>query len=123
MAEPDREEAAVALIGPFFYVRGELIYNACPLSEGRRQADKIDNSYGHDRLWDDRFPAGDYIFFPRGRVVWDVTGNRSVIYIDRCIRRKDVPDRIVSAFEIGDYVVLSDDHYRCRNCMGDPFAD
>lgn len=35
-------------IGPFFYIRGKLIYNACPLSEGREQAGKLDNSYGHD---------------------------------------------------------------------------
>ena len=29
-------------IGPFFYVRGKLIFSAVPLSEGRRQADKTD---------------------------------------------------------------------------------
>ena len=38
-------------IGPFFYIRGKLIYNACPLSEGREQAGKLDNSYGHDQLY------------------------------------------------------------------------
>lgn len=37
-------------IGPFFYIRGKLIYNACPLAEGREQSGKLDNSYGHDQL-------------------------------------------------------------------------
>ena len=37
-------------IGPFFYIRGKLIYNACSLVEGREQAGKLDNPYGHDQL-------------------------------------------------------------------------
>ena len=48
-------------IGPFFYIRGKLIYNACPLSEGREQAGKLDNSYGHDQLYDAHFKTGEYI--------------------------------------------------------------
>ena len=46
-------------------------YNACPLSEGREQAGKLDNSYGHDQLYDAHFKTGEYIDYPRGRVVWD----------------------------------------------------
>ena len=56
-------------IGPFFYIKEKLIYNACSFSEGRKQADKLDNSYGHEKLWDDRFHSGEYIDHPRGRVV------------------------------------------------------
>ena len=59
------------LIGPFFYIRGKLIYNVCPLSEGREQAGKLDNSYGHDQLYNANFKDGDYINYPRGRVVLD----------------------------------------------------
>ena len=111
-------------IGPFFYVRGKLIYNAIPLSEGRKQFDKLDNSYGHEKLWDDNFKGGDYINFPRGRVVWDATNDRAIIYIDRCINKPAVLEKISEAFGLGDnYVVESDGHYRCRRCVGDIFAD
>ena len=109
--------------GPFFYVYKNLIYNALPLYKCRAQADKLDNPYGHDRLWEDHFKHGDYINYPRGRVVWDRTNKRSIIYIDRCINRPEVIEKIKEAFCITDHVVDYDDHYRCRSCIGDLFDD
>lgn len=109
------------LIGPFFFIGGKLIFNACPLSLGREQAGKLDNSYGHDRLYDANFKAGDYIDYPRGRVIWDKENEQSIIYIDPCINNSEVLEKIVAAFEIGKYTVEYDDHYHCRNCVGDLF--
>lgn len=109
-------------IGPFFYIRGKLIYNACPLSEGRKQAGKLDNSYGHDVLYEKYFKTGDYIDYPRGRVVWDREKNRAIIYIDPCIHRKTVVEKIIAAFGLESYVVEYDDHYRCKNCVEDLFG-
>ena len=80
----------MAKIGPFFYIRGKLIYNACSLVEGREQAGKLDNPYGHDQLYDDHFKSGEYIDYPRGRVLWDEEKNHSIIYIDPCIHRDNV---------------------------------
>ena len=111
------------MIGPFFFVKGKLIYHAIPHEQGRKQADKLDNPYGHDRLWDDHFSAGDYIYYPRGRVVWDCTNNRSIIYIDRCIEKPQVIEKIKDAFDLTDFIIEYDDHYRCRNCIVDLFAD
>ena len=108
-------------IGPFFYIRGKLIYNACPLAEGREQAGKLDNSYGHDQLYDDHFNSGEYIDYPRGRVLWDKEKNCSIIYIDPCINRENVLSQIIDAFDIGDYVVEYDDHYHCKKCVADLF--
>ena len=103
-------------IGPFFYIRGKLVYNACPLAGGREQAGRLDNSYGHDRLYDDYFKTGEYIYYPRGRVVWDKQKSRSIIYIDPCINCENVLSKIIE-----DYVVEYDDHYHCKNCIGDLF--
>ena len=61
---------------------------------------------------------GDYIDYPRGRVIWDTTNNRAIIYIDPCIRNEDVLGKVVDAFEVEDYVVSEDDHYHCRRCVG-----
>ena len=72
-------------IGSFFYIKNTLIFNACLLPEGRQQTDKIDNFYSHDRLYDDHFRTVDYIDHPRGRVVWDCSNDRAIIYIDPCI--------------------------------------
>ena len=105
------------LIGPFFYIENKLIYNTCTLNKGRRQADKLDNSYSHEQLWDDHFDSGGYIDYPRGRVVWDCTNNRAIIYIDRCINTPEVLAKIKEAFDLQDYAVEFDEHYRCRNCI------
>lgn len=44
--------------------------------------------------------------------------NRSVIiYIDRCINKPEVISKIKVTFELQDYTVAYDDHYRCRNCV------
>ena len=111
-------------IGPFFYRKGKLIYHALPAGECRRQADKLDNSYGHEKLWDEKVGVGDYIDCPRGRVVWDCTNDRAIIYIDRCINKPAVLEKISEAFGLGDnYVVESDSHYRCRRCVGNLFDD
>lgn len=110
-------------IGPFFFIRNHLIYDACPLSAGRRQADKIDNSYGHEALYDKYFKFGDYIDFPRGRVVWDCSNSRAIVYIDPCIRKEAVLSQIRAAFDLTDYVVEGDDHYHCKKCVGALFED
>ena len=109
-------------IGPFFYVGKELIFHAVDLSEGRKQSDKLDNSYSHETLWDSRFRGGEYIDYPRGRVVWDCGNDRAVVYIDRCVNRPDVLQKICEAFELTDYVAERDDHYRCRRCVGNLFG-
>ncbi len=109
------------LIGPFFYINNRLIYNTCPLENGREQAGKLDNSYGHEQLYDDYFKYGDYIDYPRGRVIWDKEKNYAVIYIDSCINKENVLEEIIKAFEIADYVVEQDEHYCCKNCVGNLF--
>ena len=106
-------------IGPFFYIRGKLIADAVPLSEGRRQADKLDNSFGHDALYDRHFRTGDYIDFPRGRVVWDLTADRAIVYLDACLDREEIKKQIALAFSLEEYTVAFDDHYRCPACMGE----
>ena len=108
-------------IGPFFYIKDVLYVNTCTLAEGRTQADKLDNSYGHDKLYEDHFKDGDYIDYPRGRVVFDLTNWRSIIYIDPCINKPQIIKKIVKAFNIDDYVIEFDDHYHCKNCVGDLF--
>ena len=47
-------------VGPFFFIDNKLIYNACSLEEARPQFDKLDNSYGHDKLYDDYYSDGEY---------------------------------------------------------------
>ena len=107
----------MAKIGPFFYINGHLIFDAVPLDKGRKQVDKLDNSLGHDKLFDRYFLHGDYIDYPRGRVIWDCTGNQAVVYIDRCLKKENLISAIVSAFDLTSYRIEEDEHYRCPGCL------
>lgn len=98
-------------LGPFFYINNRLITNKCTLNEARLQADKLDNSYGHDMLYDDYFKNGDYIFFPRGRVIWDKSNDRAIIYIDSSIHKSYIINAIVKEFELDKFVIEYDEHY------------
>jgi len=101
----------------------KLIYKTCSLDEGRRQADKLDNSYSHEQLWDDHFNSGEYIDYPRGRVIWDCSNNCAIIYIDRCISNPEVILRIIEVFDLRDYTVKFDTHYCCQNCTNTRFPE
>lgn len=106
-------------IGPFFYINNELIINAVPIEKGTARGDKIDNPYSHEKLYDDYFRDGDYINYPRGRVVWDTKQNLAIIYIDTCIEKDFVIEKIKELFELDNYILEHDEHYVCPECMGD----
>lgn len=104
------------LIGPFFFIDEKLLYAACPLSEGRVQAGKLDYSCSHEELYDAHYSTGDYIDYSRGRVVWDIASQRAILYIDPCIRQERVIRQIKAVFHLEDVVIQSDVHYHCRMC-------
>lgn len=110
-------------IGPFFYIRRKLILNASSLDAAREQANKLDNSYSHEKLYDDNFRSGDYIDYPRGRVVWDITNESAIIYIDKCINKPEVIAQIAAAFELEKYIVEYDLHYHCKKCSDEIWED
>lgn len=117
MKKEKRDVSNITKIGPFFFIEDRLLFNACVIDKGRCQADMIDNPFSHKELFREYDPRGEYIFYPRGRVVWDAKKQLSVIYIDPCINTGKVIDEIVRAFCVVRYMVEYDDHYRCRNCI------
>lgn len=110
-------------VGPFFYINRKLINNVCSLDSAREQADKLDNSYGHEQLYDDFYKSGDYIDYPLGRVVWDKTNKRAIIYIYKCINKPAVVGKIAEVFELIDYIVEYDLHYHCKKCSDEIWED
>lgn len=102
-------------IGPFFFISNKVIADKIEFAEGRKQADKIDNSCSHEQLYDRHFKSGDYIDFPRGRVVWDTRRKIGIIYIDPCIKK--YADEIAREFSLKEYIIEEDEHYHCKNCV------
>lgn len=108
------------MIGPFFYIDGKIFTHKISVEQGKVRGDRIDNPYSHEQLYDDYFNSGDYINFPRGRVVWDNENRMAIIYIDTCIEKVDgAINQITEVFELKDCIIEHDEHYVCPDCMGD----
>ena len=110
-----QETQRVPKIGPFFWINGRLEADMIDFHVGRKQADKLDNPCSHEQLYDRNHRGGDYIDFPRGRVVWNTTREIGIIYIDPCIRER--AGEIARSFSLPRYAAEEDDHYHCRNCV------
>lgn len=108
------------LIGPFFYIpkQKRIICNACDVRDGILRSGKYDNPYGHEQLWDDYFSNGEYILYPRGRVIYDDAEKKAIIYIDKCIDKPAVIQKLKSLFKIDIPVSVEYDfHYQCVICQ------
>lgn len=104
-------------LGPFFLIENKLLYNAADISDCDTRGDKIDNPCSHEKLFEENYSKSlDYIDYPRGRVIWDSTNGRAIIYIDPCINNAATIGKIAKAFSISDYTVEGDIHYHCKKC-------
>lgn len=66
----------------------------------------------------------DYINVPRGRVIFDERNNQSIIYIDKCyLSDEKVLKKIIKLFQVENYVIKSDIHYQCPNCLENIWDD
>jgi len=107
-------------LGPFLYINGKVIAHKIPAAQGEKRGGKIDNPYSHERLYDDHYKSGDYIDIPRGRVIWDISADKAIIYLDTCIEKTDgAVEKIAELFGLTDYIIEYDEHYVCPNCIGD----
>jgi hypothetical protein len=112
-------------IGPFFYfTKGTcrdvgVIADLLPIESASLRGDKRDNDMGHPELFEryrfDKYAEYDEV--PRGRVVFDITKDEAVVYIDRCIECH--LSEVIAKFELERYRVEHDDHYRCPECIDD----
>ncbi len=97
----------------------DLSFTKYPKMKGIR-FNRRDDSYSHEKLYDKTIKYGDYINIPRGRIIWDIEKERSIIYIDPCI--EEVPDAInelASIFRLEIFDIEHDEHYVCPKCMKD----
>lgn len=96
------------------------MFHAIEYQQGEEHsANKKDNPYSHELLYETNYKRGDYIDVPRGRVVYDEKNSLSIIYIDKCINKENIIKKIVKSFDIKSYTVEQDLHYHCKNCVKD----
>ncbi|MFI3168244.1 MAG: exonuclease domain-containing protein [Bacillota bacterium] len=89
------------------------------LSYSDKKTGKIDSDFGHDIVWNEIFGVKDNIDFatyPRGRVLYDWVNAKHIIFVDECVTNGEIQE-IVKIFDIKDYSIEYDEHYRCDGCL------
>lgn len=116
----------VPMVGIFWLLDGELIFDVTLVSSGEPYGDCVGHAKSHIAFWSELHRSRmipldvEYEDPPRGRVVFNVKTRQYVVYADKCIRAKrSVVRRIIREFSLPtEFTVISgDEHYRCRSCI------
>ena len=105
------------LIGIFWIKENnELILDTCPYDQGEDIINNWANHSGHSLFWDQYAPKHgipyDYVYYPRGRVVYNVkTKKFKIISRREVITNKSLVKIIANAFNLKKYILASDAHY------------
>lgn len=112
----------MGLVGIFFFINGEIIIETTELKDAEEYGDFKIHKRSHYDMWISELEKRThkpYDYFPRGRVVYNYKDNYFRIFIDRCINKSEIIDRIKTAFCIQRQKIdfVDDDfHYTCHNC-------
>lgn len=112
-------------VGIFWVINGKIIRfienrGTDDLSKREQATGKTDSGFEHFSTWDkelaNKYPDADFATYPRGRVMFDIKENRHIVYADKCVTKENT-EEIVKLFDISEYAVERDEHYRCDKCM------
>jgi len=117
-------------VGIFWLVDGVLVIDRSSLADAEPYGDCITHPAGHYERWEDwralggakRISAGypncigstEYEQWPRGRIVFETSMRRFVLYADRRLQQPAIIAALKSAFGLSgaEVIVKSDSHYR-----------
>lgn len=107
-------------VGPFFYITEKIYADSVTWDEAEDYGDF--KTFGaHFEFWDKLcstnidFADSDYVFFPRGRVVYNRVTNMFHIYLNRTLNKESVKKKVIKAFELQGLRYTIDDtdeHYQ-----------
>ena len=117
-------------VGIFWRVGRVLVVDRSTLDEAEVYGDCLTHPAGHYDRWQDWQAQGveqlvtagypteiswtEYDEWPRGRIVYETTARRYVIYADRRLQTADTIDALKAAFGLtqAEVMIRSDAHYR-----------
>jgi hypothetical protein len=116
------------LVGIFWLVQGQLIFDTTAISEAEPYGDLLGHSRSHIRFWESLKltgavpPETEYDEFPRGRVMANPKTHQTFVLLDDCIRRNSwFVSEIMRVMHLPENAVLDRDlHYRCPECLYGP---
>jgi hypothetical protein len=127
-------KAALALtppaVGIFWCVNDVLVIDRSTLDEAEPYGDCLGHAAGHYDRWEEwqalgaaqlnaaGYPAEivhtEYDQWPRGRIVYETSARRFVLYADRRLQKRGIIDALKAAFGLNqaEVILRSDAHYR-----------
>jgi len=116
-------EERMAKVGIFFFINSKILVDAVSVENGEPYGDAI--QYGeHYNFWDLLIPRNDverafkgraYDAYPRGRVIFFSNTRQFCVYVDRCLKKKQL-GAIFLEFGLETADVKFDAHYKCARC-------
>ena len=106
------------LVGIFFWVNDEFLFHGCKVEAAEEYGDFRVYDKSHFEIWDEFYFQKyhkDYDYFPRGRVVYDMTTESFVIYKDNCIGGDEMKV-FLENYEKVRCRVERDEHYQYHMC-------
>ena len=117
-------------VGIFWRVGDHLVIDRTPLAAAEPYGECLTHAAGHHERWEEwrtlggaglraaglptAIAASEYDDWPRGRVVYEVSARRFVIYADQRLQRHKIVERLEITFGLShvETIVRSDLHYR-----------
>lgn len=107
--------AVESLVGPFFYINNKLYAHSVLLEDAEYDGRFYNDPISHFDFFNNLGVYGDYGNFPRGRVVYDSTKHRFIIFIDKSLNTLEIKKQIKEAYRIDENLVKVafrlDQHY------------
>lgn len=104
-------------VGLFFIVRSELLLHSCKLAEGEPYGDFLNYPLSHDKVWREHYQKKyhvDFDYYPRGRIVYNKSDQRFILYYDGCIENE--AKKMQNCFSHNTCQISRDEHYQCHKC-------
>lgn len=104
-------------VGMFFCVKGKLLLYTCTFDEAVPYGDFLNYPLSHDAIWSkyhQKENCVDFDYWPRGRLIYNRTENRFLLYYDTCAELQ--ARELMKMFDDANVSLERDEHYQCHGC-------
>lgn len=106
-------------VGLFFIVCNDLLLHSCEFAESEPYGDFLNYPLSHDEIWRGNYQKKyhvDFDYYPRGRIVYNKSEQRYILYYDGCIENE--AKELQNRFSDIACQISRDEHYQCHKCCG-----
>lgn len=104
-------------VGIFFVVPNNILLHTCSLEKAQKYGSFLNYPLSHEAVWERLYLRKyhtDFDFYPRGRIIYDLSDQTYRIFHDGCIEH--AAKELAAAYQAGHAILLRDEHYQCHGC-------